>query len=54
MTYAKTYYKLNPQKEFADIEKVERVECTEPHENECYIWNEKDNCYHEAIIEYWV
>lgn len=54
MTYTKTYYRLHKQKEFADIEKVEKVECTELHEDEYYIWNEGDNCYHEAVIEYWI
>ena len=54
MIYTKTYYKLNPQKGFAEIERTERIECVKPRENEYYIWNEKDNRYHEATIEYWV
>lgn len=54
MTYTKTYYKLNSQKGLAEIEKTEKVKCVELHENQYYIWNEKDNRYHEATIEYWV
>ena len=54
MTYTKTYYRPSSQKGFANLEKAEEIECQEPHEDEYYIWNEKDNCYHEATIEWWV
>lgn len=54
MPYKKYYYHSSEQKGFAEIEKIEEVECAKPHEDEYYIWNEKDNRYHEATIEYWV
>ena len=54
MTYKKLYYRSSSQKGFADLEKIEKIECTQPHEDEYYILNEEDNCYHDAVIEYWV
>lgn len=54
MTYKKFYYCANNQKGFADLEKEENINCIKPHEDEYYIWNENDNRYHEATIEYWV
>lgn len=54
VTYKKFYYRANNQKGFADLEKEENINCIKPHEDEYYIWNENDNRYHEATIEYWV
>lgn len=54
MTYKKFYYRQSKQKGFAELDKEETVDCKESHEDEYYILNEEDNCYHEAVIEYWI
>nr|DAL66794.1 MAG TPA: hypothetical protein [Bacteriophage sp.] len=54
MTYKKFYYHSSNQKELAEIEKIEEMECAKPHEDEYYIWNEESKRYHEAAIEYWI
>lgn len=53
MTYTKTYYRPSSQKGFANLEKIEEIECQEPHENEYYIWNENKTCYTKCICSGW-
>ena len=54
MTYKKFYYRQSKQKGFAELDKEETVDCTAFHEDEYYIWDEKDSRYHEAIVEWHV
>lgn len=53
MPYKKYYYHSSEQKGFAEIEKIEEVECAKPHEDEYYIWNENKTCYIKCICSGW-
>ena len=53
MMYKKSYYRSSGRKGFADLEKIEEVECQEPREDEYYLWAEDKTCYVKCICSGW-